>query len=378
MVGLANYLRAPSGACIAASSSGSCGGDAAAAGAPSLALARALLLGGAGALVVVLASQRVVAVLDRGVGAALAALKRFILSTRPLQLAYTVLEQKRLRWQYGQSLQHFMDCRWTKLHTADLKGRQVECAFDRVNQYAGVALPELTASCPALRSTGAESPAAWATWVDEVLSAVLASGAVTRNGQPVKLEDCVIVDCLSAPGAYFPRAHTDVEWYEFPGADGFQCWYLAKRSGHPGGEGNMFICPSAGQSAEFTPSECIPRGAAEGTGEGREVPCAVRRCIPTLGAQLCPPACGNVGVRAQDLRYLDLDLGTCFVFGPHLWHFSDPRQPGTDRVAVNFRVVLREADGSIRHRGNGAYMRAFKHTLRDGRLYNVGRYDLMH
>ena len=65
--------------------------------------------------------------------------------------------------------------------------------------------------------------------------------------------------------------------------------------------------------------------------------------------------------------------------GKNVWHCSDPILSKTSgRQVINFRVIIREKDGSIQHNGHMMYRK--KHHMynhKKKRLYDVGLLDLI-
>ena len=131
-------------------------------------------------------------------------------------------------------------------------------------------------------------------------------------------------------GAYFPSLHWDTDWCMFPGAEGFQVWYLLESHAEDG-EGNMFI---ARDCAALRPDDPPVRLVARG---GR-----VRK---TLNKYLFrePVLAEYASVEELGLRleYLAMAPGECLVFSKRTLHMSDPRPERTRRLALNFRVVVR-------------------------------------
>ena len=62
---------------------------------------------------------------------------------------------------------------------------------------------------------------------------------VHRDGSPISLEHILYYGLLTERGSYFPRIHWDLDWSQFPTADGFQIWFLMKENDRVGG--NMFL-----------------------------------------------------------------------------------------------------------------------------------------
>jgi hypothetical protein len=179
-------------------------------------------------------------------------------------------------------------------------------------------------------------------------------------------EDCVIVDLIQSKGQYFPSIHTDVEWETYNKQDGFQIWYLFKNKSDVG---NMFIL----ETPKVIPATHILFD------DERNVTLRSQDTYQHMATYTIDDMNANV-------MYLDMSEGECFIFGKNLYHTSDCRFPQKDRIAINFRVLFRNPDGSIYVNPNcvGDYHRVTnfkiaKNNIRrgdDNKIY-PGMFDLL-
>ena len=84
----------------------------------------------------------------------------------------------------------------------------------------------------------------------------------------------------------------------------------------------------------------------------------------------------EINIDSGKFLYLDIDEFDCFIMGKNTIHSSDFRELINDRHAINFRVIIRNDDGSIPHNGNILWQN-LNHVHKNNRLYNVGLFDLM-
>lgn len=150
---------------------------------------------------------------------------------------------------------------------------------------------------------------------------------VHLDGRSISPKDCVIVDLIQSSGQYFPSIHTDVEWETYNKQDGFQIWYLFKNKSDVG---NMFIL----DTPHVIPATHIFFD------DDRNIEIRSQDSAEKMAAYTID----DLDVK---IMYLDMSEGECLIFGKNLYHTSDCRFPLNDRIAINFRVLLRNDDGSI-------------------------------
>ena len=204
-------------------------------------------------------------------------------------------------------------------------------------------------------------------WIDNLLLKIIESNILNID-RKLTLDDFVILDILSSTGSYYPRFHTDLEWYDFKQSDGFQLWYLIKNEYK--NQGNMFILDDYQQNYRYTPSKL-------------NFNCAINdsKIEVVDNIAIWQPKSYNetnyISIHDDfSVKYLDLKVGDCFIFGRNLWHCSDWRDNFSKRIAINLRVIIKNEDGSINCSNNVGSFNPLKHKLIDNKLYNLERYDL--
>ena len=188
---------------------------------------------------------------------------------------------------------------------------------------------------------------------------------VHLDGKKMTVDDCVIVDLIQSKGQYFPSIHTDVEWETFSKHNGYQIWYLYKNDDKVG---NMFIL----DTPNVLPSTYL---SFEKNNKVDVIAQDSRKVITTYG----------IDEISDDLKYLDMKAGECLIFGKNLYHTSDYRLSLKDRMAINFRVLFKNPDGSIDLNPNcvGSYNSVTKFKImsknirRDGNKIYPEMFDLL-
>jgi hypothetical protein len=148
---------------------------------------------------------------------------------------------------------------------------------------------------------------------------------ININNKNVNINDCVIVDLIKSDIQTFPSIHTDIEWSIFDNSDGFQAWYLYKNDDNVG---NMFLFET-----DIVKSHSYLSYSENNVSIFEH---ADQTIINTLK---------HSDVRPK-VRYLNMKGGECLIFCKNLYHMSDFRK-STYRYSINFRVILRDADGGI-------------------------------
>lgn len=206
-------------------------------------------------------------------------------------------------------------------------------------------------------------------WIDQLLEKIIASN-ILKTDRKLSLDDFVILDILANKGSYYPVFHTDLEWADYKGANGFQLWYLIKNDYDS--KGNMFIIDDEQQNHKFTPS----RLNFSTTNKTNKINVEDNYIFWQTNKKNKNTDTTINYSNNFSLKYLDLKPGDCFVFGKNLWHSSDWRGDFSQRKAINLRIVIKNEDGSINCTGNIGSFNPLKHKLINNKLYNVQRYDL--
>lgn len=181
------------------------------------------------------------------------------------------------------------------------------------------------------------------------------------NGKKVNLEDCVVVDLLRSKGQYFKSFHTDIEWGVFDKSNGFQIWYLYENEKQ---HGNMFIIDT---------DKVIPSSELVFTKKNIKIR---KQCSKSHITNI------HYSDIVNNIKYLSMKPGQCLIFGKSLYHMSDIR-PSPTRHAINFRVIIKDADGGIpiNTSQNCMYNYGFKYRLKNHKVKNnkiyVNTFDLI-
>jgi hypothetical protein len=152
---------------------------------------------------------------------------------------------------------------------------------------------------------------------------------IRYKGKCIKKENCIVMDILDAPGAYFPIIHTDIEW-GMTNRIGFQVWYLHKKSSCKNNYGNMFIFETYDELSEKTTNIYYDTNEKQ----------IIRKNYQTGDSNYINPNDINV-------KYLDMREGDCLIFSSNVQHLSDWRLKNNDRVALNFRVIIDERKSNM-------------------------------
>jgi len=174
--------------------------------------------------------------------------------------------------------------------------------------------------------------------LDQLMQSLLP--LVSLAGKPVRLEDIFYMSFNIERGAYFPTIHWDYQWGGYPGAAGFQLWYLlepASAGRFFPGEGNMFLVNGPDALHATQPVSLLMRE------DGSVLMNEFETNMPLK-------AFASVEEAGLRFRYLNMSAGDVLVMTKRQMHFSDPRPRwrgaarlgiDVDRLAFNVRIVLR-------------------------------------
>lgn len=160
--------------------------------------------------------------------------------------------------------------------------------------------------------------------------------------RPPEGEQLVVFDTLAYDGAYFPSAHTDIEWNRIRN-EGFQVWTLVRNDRY---EGNMYILHNPYLSDRYRDTAIYLRC------RGDQV-CVVKNCYdaefgPWLReARILERIPMAAFLRTTKKFYLHFLPGDTVVFTKNTLHMSDYRARDNNRRAINFRVVVTKDRGKL-------------------------------
>ena len=201
-----------------------------------------------------------------------------------------------------------------------------------------------------------------------ILKCLLASGLIHCNGKIITdINQCIIMDFLYSKNINFGRVHTDVE-YDWILSSAFNVWYLIENNDD---YGNMFLLETDEYNKSYTPCKL----GYYYNNDDKSI--SVNKSSITEKLLLYNKQIGTLNLEKSNPKYLNIKNGECLVMSKHLLHTTDLRR--TNNVnAVNFRVVIKNDDGSIYHSGNKFAMRR-NHTYDASRkkLFNVNMFDLI-
>ena len=211
-------------------------------------------------------------------------------------------------------------------------------------------------------------------WIIKILKNIIKNNInYNRN---ITIEDCVILDVIDSSGGYYPRFHTDIEWFEFNNNDCFQVWYLIKNKYDK--QGNMFIFDNENQNEKYTPSKLDFSDISNFYIEPNILPGSLPVFLQNILNNITDSFKDKVNISSK-LKYLNIKQGDCFIFGKNLWHSSDWRDHFPDRKAINFRVIIKDKDGGINVNkllDKYRYSKNSKnHIFINNKIYKVGLFD---
>ena len=158
---------------------------------------------------------------------------------------------------------------------------------------------------------------------------------VRRDGAPVSHEELLYCGLFTERGAYFPAIHWDVDWFQFPTADGFQIWFLMEENDEDGG--NMFLATTDDLGKNDPPVGYVP-------GDGG----AIFKGLNDVDHNPILKRFTDINDSGLEFHYLGMRAGDCLIFSKRTLHMSDPRPflSGrlANRVAMRLVVPLRSKD----------------------------------
>ena len=201
-----------------------------------------------------------------------------------------------------------------------------------------------------------------------ILKCLLDSGLIHCNGKIITdINKCIIMDFLYSKNVTFGSVHTDLN-YDWILSQAFNVWYLIENNED---YGNMFLLETDEYDKSYTPCKLDDYYNSD------DKHISVNKASITEKLLQYSKKLGTLNLEKIKPKYLNIKNGECLVMTKHLLHITDLRR--TNNVnAVNFRVVIKNDDGSIYHSGNKFAMRS-NHTYdaSSKKLFNVNMFDLI-
>ncbi len=198
-----------------------------------------------------------------------------------------------------------------------------------------------------------------------ILEQVLKSDRIKTNDRTIlDISECIIVDCLYTKYTKFSDFHTDLEYNVFK-SESFNIWYLLENNQS---YGNMFLLESDTYKKEYTP--CFLKQTSPDTLSVTKN--TILHAISNYDEEIA-----SIPMKNCSIKYLNMKNKDCLVMGKHMPHRTDLRRDDMFK-GLNFRVVIRNKDGSIYHSGDKQYMKYHNiYNATESKLFNVGMFDFI-
>jgi len=201
-----------------------------------------------------------------------------------------------------------------------------------------------------------------------ILKCLLASGLIHCNGKIITdINKCIIMDFLYSKNVTFGSVHTDLN-YDWILSDAFNVWYLIENNDD---YGNMFLLETDEYDKSYTPCK-LDDYYNNNNKNISVIKASLTEKLLQYGKKI-----GTLNLEKSKPKYLNIKNGECLVMSKHVLHITDLRR-NNNVNAINFRVVIKNDDGSIYHSGNKFAMRS-NHIYDASRkkLFNVKMFDLI-
>jgi hypothetical protein len=183
---------------------------------------------------------------------------------------------------------------------------------------------------------------------------------------PIKLSQVVLCDFFDTSTTNFPNFHTDLE-YDLFISKAFNIWYLIKNEKD---YGNMFLY-------DIDIDIKIPyliKHMNHTTNKAAVYKNTLWHQVTEYEEKLA-----EIDVHNSSFKYLNMVDGECLVMSRYLPHATDARRQPCQCRGFNFRVIVKNDDGSIDI--NPEYVKEFSikpnHKLVGNKLYNVDMFDYL-
>lgn len=176
----------------------------------------------------------------------------------------------------------------------------------------------------------------------------------------ITINDCVIFDYFETGSTKFKFFHTDLEYDVFCSA-AFNIWYLIENKND---YGNMFLLEAPEYKKSYTP--CFLNDA--------DMTLNKNTYLHAISSYYEPIA--KINIDTASIKYLNMVDGDCLVMSKHLLHRTDIRRDSKTFKGFNFRVIIRNDDGSIEFNGTPPLKQAH-HVYKGNKIYNVEMFDFI-
>lgn len=169
---------------------------------------------------------------------------------------------------------------------------------------------------------------------EKCLTKILNSKKICLNDEPIKLDNCIIVDIFNTGLSKFNNFHTDIEYSVFTG-NAFNVCYLIENNET---FGNMFLLETKEYKKEYTP--CFLNDEYND-----DLICVKKQSY--IGEIIhCNKTIGYLNQNNLKITYANVKNNECLIMSNHLLHRTDLSRTKNFK-GFNFRVIIKNKDGSI-------------------------------
>lgn len=170
-------------------------------------------------------------------------------------------------------------------------------------------------------------------------------GHIKINGKPVEPNDFILLNSVNIEGSYFPYFHTDSEWATFCENDGFQVWILLQEDTNIAPRGNMFIMKT---------NEVQPHTSIKIHEKGVDLVSNIFN-----SSEHIIKSYSSLNDLHPEIEYIKCNIGDAFIMNKNVYHCSDPVGIGSNRKAINFRLIYKPNDKMKLCNKNTFYTQSF-------------------
>jgi hypothetical protein len=209
-------------------------------------------------------------------------------------------------------------------------------------------------------------------FVTELLKKILDKKIINDNNKIITMDQIVIQDylvsnTLKQEATRFAELHTDFNWMLFDkSTKGFQIWYLIENNED---YGNMFLY----ETNEIKEYPYIIDNYDETTHKSKLIKNNIMDNLLNYTNHF-----DEIYIDFTKFKYLNIKNGECLVMSKHQPHSTDLRRDNKKKfIALNFRVIIKNEDGSIDL--NPSYSNTYKvknmQYKNNNKLYGVDIFD---